>query len=112
MLHRATSEEEARRIFAQAEAALDTKSETPVGADVRASRTMRMLGGQYLRDSIERGKQPRTMERRESRLNVNILPTIGDLPVTKWRVDHSRRVMGKRLPTSISATTRPRTAQL
>ena len=44
---------------------------------------------------IERGKQPRTMEQRESRLNAHILPTIGDVPVTKWRVEHSRRVMEK-----------------
>lgn len=95
VLRRAASEEEARRIFAQAEAALDTESETPAGADVRASRTIRMLGEEYLRDSIERGKQPRTMEQRISRLNAHILPTIGDVPVTKWRVEHSRRVMGK-----------------
>ena len=47
-------------IFAQAEAALDTEQATPVGADVRASRTIRMLGEEYLKDSIERGKQPRT----------------------------------------------------
>lgn len=95
VLRRAASEEEARRIFAQAEAALDTESETPAGADVRASRTIRMLGEEYLRDSTERGMQPRTMEQRESRLNAHILPTIGDVPVTKWRVEHSRRVMAK-----------------
>jgi hypothetical protein len=86
VLRRAASEEEARKIFAQAEAALDTEQAMPVGADVRASRTIRMLGEEYLRDSIERGKQPRTMEGRESRLNAHILPTIGDVPVTKWRV--------------------------
>ena len=95
VLRRASSEEEARKIFAQAEAALDTESETPAGADIRASRTIRMLGEVYLADSIERGKQPRTMEGRESRLNAHILPTIGDVPVTKWRVEHSRRVMEK-----------------
>ncbi|HWJ65257.1 MAG TPA: hypothetical protein VNT31_01140 [Nocardioides sp.] len=95
VLRRAASEEEARRIFAQAEAALDTESETPVGADIRASRTIRMLGEEYLRDSIERGKQPRTMEQRESRLNAHINPTIGDVPVTKWRIEHSRLVMEK-----------------
>lgn len=72
MLRRAASEEEERRIFAQAEAAMDTESETPAGADVRASRTIRMLGEEYLRDSIERGKQPRTMEQRESLLNAHI----------------------------------------
>jgi hypothetical protein len=42
------------------------EKETPVGADVRAARTIRMLGEGYLKDSIERGKQPRTMEQRES----------------------------------------------
>lgn len=95
VLRRASSEEEARKIFAQAEAALDTESETPAGADIRASRTIRMLGEEYIADSIERGKHPRTMEGRESRLNAHILPTIGDVPVTKWRVEHSRRVMEK-----------------
>lgn len=95
VLRRAASEEEARRIFAQAEAALDFEQAMPVGADVRASRTIRMLGEEYLRDSIDRGKQPRTMEGRVSRLNAHILPTIGDVPVTKWRVEHSRRVMEK-----------------
>ncbi|MCW2767697.1 MAG: hypothetical protein JWO11_3656 [Nocardioides sp.] len=95
VLRRAASEEEARKIFAQAEAALDTEQATPVGADVRASRTIRMLGEEYLADSVERGKQPRTMEGRESRLNAHILPTIGDVPVTKWRVEHSRKVLEK-----------------
>jgi hypothetical protein len=95
VLRRASSEAEARRIFEQAEAALDTEPETPVGADVRATRTIRMLGEEYLKDSIERGKQPRTMEQRVSRLNAHILPTIGDAPVTKWRIEHSRKVMEK-----------------
>ena len=95
VLRRAATEAEARRIFAQAEAALDTESETPAGADVRPSRTIRMLGEEYLRDSLERGKQSRTMEQRESRLNAHINPTIGDVPVTKWRVEHSRKVMEK-----------------
>jgi hypothetical protein len=54
-----------------------------------------MLGEEYLKDSTERGKQPRTMEQRISRLNAHILPTIGDVPVTKWRVEHSRKVMEK-----------------
>ncbi|CAN5184759.1 hypothetical protein BH18ACT9_BH18ACT9_06650 [soil metagenome] len=102
VLRRANSEAEARKIFAQAEAALDTERETPAGADVRAARTIRMLGEEYLKDSIERGKQPRTMEQRESRLNAHILPTIGDGPVTKWRVEHSRRVMEKGAKTIFS----------
>lgn len=95
VLRRAASEDEARKIFAQAEAALDTEQPTPVGADVRASRTIRMLGEEYLKDSIERGKQPRTMEGRESRLNAHINPTIGDVPVANWRIEHSRLVMEK-----------------
>ena len=93
VLRRANTEAEARQIFAQAEAALDSEQAMPVGADVRATRTIRMLGEEYLKDSIERGKQPRTMEQRESRLNAHILPTIGDVPVSKWRIEHSRRVM-------------------
>jgi hypothetical protein len=60
VLRRANSEAEARKIFAQAEAALDTEKEAPARADVRASRTIRMLGEEYLKDSVERGKQPRT----------------------------------------------------
>ncbi len=102
VLRRAKSEEEARKIFTQAEAALDTEKVTPAGADVRAARTFRMLGEEYLRDSVERGKQPRTMEQRESRLNAHILPTIGDLAVAKWRVEHSRRVMEKGAKTIFS----------
>ena len=95
VLRRAGTEAEARAIFEQAEAALDTERDAPARADVRAGRTIRMLGQEYLRDSRERGKQPRTMEQRESRLNAHILPTIGDVPVTKWRVEHSRKVMEK-----------------
>lgn len=102
VLRRASTEEEARKIFAQAEAALDTEKETPVAADVRASRTIRMLGEEYLKDSIKRGKQPRTMEQRESRLNAHILPTIGEVPVSKWRLEHSRQVMEKGAKTLFS----------
>ncbi len=35
------------------------------------------------------------MEQRVSRLNAHILPTIGDVPVTKWRVEHSAKVLEK-----------------
>jgi len=42
------------------------------------------------------------MEQRESRLNAHILPTVGDVPVTKWRVEHSRRVMEKGAKTIFS----------
>jgi hypothetical protein len=79
--------------FRQAEAALDTEMEAPARADVRAGRTIRMLGEESFQDSIERGKQARTMEQRGSLLNAHILPTIGDVPVTKWRIEHSRKVM-------------------
>lgn len=103
VLRRASTEEEARKIFAQAEAALDTETEAPAPADVRASRTIRMLGEEYLKDSRERGKQPRTMEQRESRLRAHINPTIGDVPVAKWRVEHSRKVMEKGAKTLFSA---------
>jgi hypothetical protein len=102
VLRRASSEAEARKIFAQAEAALDTESEAPPRADVRAARTMRMLGERYLQDSVERGKQPRTMEQRESRLRAHILPAIGDVPVAKWRVEQSRKVMEKGAKTIFS----------
>lgn len=46
---------------------------------MRASPTIGMLGEEYLKDSIERGKQPRTMEQRESRLKAHIPLTIGDV---------------------------------
>src|SRR5680860_713132 len=95
VLRRANSEAEARKIFAQAEAALDTEKEAPARADVRAARTIGMLGEESLKASVERGKQPRTMEQRESKLNAHILPTIGEVPVAKWRVEHSRKVLAK-----------------
>lgn len=79
VLRRANSEAEARKIFTQADAALDTETEKPPGADVRAARTIRMLGEAYLKDSIERGTQLRTMEQRETRLNAHTLPSIGDV---------------------------------
>jgi hypothetical protein len=95
VLRRATSEAEARQIFTQAEAALDAEREGPARADVRASRTMKALGEAYLDDSRQRGKAPRTLQGRESRLNAHVHPTIGDVPVAKWRLEHSRRVMDK-----------------
>ena len=95
VLRRANTEAEARQIFTQAEAALDAELEAPAKKAVRTSRTIRALGEAYLADSLRRGKQPRTMEQRESKLNAHILPTIGDLPVSKWRVEHSHEVMEK-----------------
>jgi|GEM_PF-5554378 len=95
ILRRANAEEEERQIFARAEAALDTEKDTPADADVRASRSVEMLGNEYLKDSIERGNWPRTMEQRESRLNAHILPTIGGVLVAKWRIEPSHLVMEK-----------------
>lgn len=93
VLRRATSEREARQIFAQAESALDAEREGPARADVRVKRTISALGEAYLEDSRERGKAPRTLQGRESRLNAHILPAIGNVPVAKWRVEHNRQVM-------------------
>lgn len=74
VLRRANTEAEARQIFAQAEAALDAELEAPAKKAVRTSRTIRALGEAYLADSLRRGKQPRTLEQRESKLNAHILP--------------------------------------
>jgi hypothetical protein len=35
------------------------------------------------------------MEQRESRLNAHIVPMIGNVPIAKWRVEHSRKVLAK-----------------
>lgn len=72
VLRRANSEAEARKIFEQPEAALATERNAPARAGVRASRAIRMLGEEHLKDSIERGKQPRTMEQSESQLNAHM----------------------------------------
>src|SRR4051812_48252352 len=103
VLRRANNEAEARKIFAQAEAALDTQQSPPASAAVRAIRTIEALGARYIEDSQQRGKAPRTIQGRESRLNAHIIPTIGDVPVAKWRVEHSRRVMEKASTTIHSA---------
>lgn len=107
VLRRAACDEEARKIFKQAERALDTAQGIPVGADVRGSRTIRMLGEEYLEDCRKRGKQPRTMDGRRSRLDAHIVPTIGDVPVTTWRIQHSRAVMEKG-PATLHFPVRPR----
>jgi len=93
VLRRANSEAEARKIFAQAEAALDTEQAAPASAAVRATRTIDALGAEYIEDSKQRGKAPRTIQGRESRVNAHIVPAIGSVPVAKWRVEHSRKVM-------------------
>lgn len=103
VLRRAATEAEARQIFAQAEAALDTEQAAPASARVRATRTIGALAEKYLEDSRERGKAIRTIQGRESRINAHIIPAIGDVPVTKWRVEHSRRVMERASKTLHSA---------
>ncbi len=103
VLRRASTEAEARKIFEQAEAALDTARETPPPADVRAARTIEALGEAYIEDSRQRHKAPRTIQGRESRLNAHVIPTIGHVRVTKWRVDHSRQVMKHASHTVFSA---------
>jgi hypothetical protein len=102
VLRRASSEQEGRQLFAQAEAALDAERETPARADVRAAQTIEALAKAYLTDSEQRGKASRTIQGRESRLNAHIVPTIGHVPVTKWRVNHSRQVMEKGAKTIFS----------
>lgn len=47
-----------RATFGWAEAALETDAVTPVGADVRAARTIRMLGKEYLKDWLDRSIDP------------------------------------------------------
>ena len=103
MLRRAASEDEARKIFAQAEVALDTERATPTSAQEGATQTIAALGAKYVEDSVVRGKAVRTIEGRESRLNAHILPTIGEVPVAKWRIEHSRKVMEKASKTLHSA---------
>jgi hypothetical protein len=103
VLRRANNEAEARKIFAQAEAALNSEQALPASAPVRATRTIAALGVEYIEDSEQRGKAPRTIQGRESRLNAHIIPTIGDIPVSKWRVEHSRKVMERASTTIHSA---------
>lgn len=95
VLRRASTEDEARTIFDQAEAALDTEQAMPPSAPERAGRTIATLAAEYLKDSEQRGKAIRTIEGRESRVNAHIIPTIGDVLVSKWRLEHSRQVIEK-----------------
>jgi hypothetical protein len=81
----AVSEDEARALFARAEKALDALQPTPATQRVQRGWTIRALGEQYLTDSRARGKQDRTLEQRESRLNAHILPTIGGLRASRSR---------------------------
>ena len=103
VLRRAATEDEARQIFAQAEAALDTDRETPTSAREKATQTIAVLAEKYIEDSHLRGKAIRTIQNRESRLKAHILPTIGTVPVAKWRLEHSRKVMDRATRTVYSA---------
>ena len=89
----APTEDEARRIFAGVERALDARTTAPARARVQRERTVGALADLYLEDSRARGKAARTIEQRESRLRVHIRPVLGDVPVTQWRVTHSRQVI-------------------
>ncbi|MGH3496192.1 MAG: hypothetical protein ACRDP1_01840 [Nocardioidaceae bacterium] len=103
VLRRAATEDEARRIFAQAEKALDIDQPTPASAREQATQTIAALGEKHLEDSRLRGKAIRTIQNRESRLQAHIVPTIGDVPVAKWRIEQSRKVMEKASATLHSA---------
>ncbi|HVU74594.1 MAG TPA: hypothetical protein VHE83_16650 [Mycobacteriales bacterium] len=89
----ASTEDEARLIFSRVEAALDARSATPARARVLRERNGDALADLYLEDSRARGKAARTVEQRESRLRAHIRPVLGELPVTRWRVSHSRQVI-------------------
>lgn len=91
----APTEDEARRIFTAVERALDARATGPARARVQRERTGDALADLYLADSRARGKAARTVEQRESRLKVHIRPVLGDLPVSRWRVEHSRRVIAE-----------------
>lgn len=91
----APTEDEARRILSEVERALDARTTVPARARVQRAQTGDALADLYLEDSRARGKAARTIEQRESRLRVHIRPVIGDLPVNRWRIDHSRRVIAE-----------------
>ena len=93
VLRRANTEKDARKIFDLAEKALDNELSLPASAPERATRTIEALAAEYLADSEQRGKTVRTIQGRESRVNAHIIPAIGSIPVAKWRVEHSRKVM-------------------
>ena len=103
VLRRANTEAKARKIFAQAEEALDHEQAAPASAKVRATRTIEALAAEYIADSKRRGKAPRTIQGRESRVNAHVLPAIGHVPVAKWRVEHSQQVLDRASKTVHSA---------
>ncbi|GAA1545912.1 hypothetical protein [Brevibacterium picturae] len=94
-IRRASSEAEARVLFSAVEAALDTEQSIPAGAPEKTRRTIAALAQEYITDSEQRGRTVRTIQGRESRINAHILPAIGDVIVSKWRIEDSRRVMEK-----------------
>lgn len=106
MLRRAASEEAARKSFEHSERALGTEQATPTSAGVKATQTVAALGAKHLEDSQERGKAVRIIQGRESRLSAPTIPMIGDVPVSKWRIEHSRKVMAKASKTLDSPATR------
>lgn len=95
VLRRANDETEARKLFDQAEAGLNTEQALPVSATERATRTIAALADEHLADSEQRGRTIRTIQGRESKINAHIVPAIGGVLVAKWRVEHSRKVMEK-----------------
>lgn len=99
----ATTEAEARKLFDQVEHALDAHRAAPARARVQAERTIDALGKLYLAESRAEHKEDRTIEQRESRLNAHVLPAIGELQVSLWRVEHSREVMEHAYPTVTSS---------
>lgn len=89
----APRESDARALFRDVEKALDAMGSAPARAAIQRTRTGQALGELYLDDSRARQKAARTLEQRESRLRRHINPVIGELPVTQWRVVHSRKVL-------------------
>jgi integrase len=89
----ASSEDEARRIFAAVENALDGFTSPPATTTVSKGRTGDALADLYLADSRARGKAVRTVEQRESKLRSHIRPILGPVPVAQWRLTHSRKVI-------------------
>lgn len=87
------TEQEARNVLAAVEHALDGFAPVPAQARVQRERTGDTLAEAYLADSRERAKAARTIEQRESRLRRHICPVLGELPVSNWRLAHSRQVL-------------------
>ena len=89
----APTEAEARQIFQQVERALDAESAPPARASALRAQTGAALAELYVADSRARAKAFRTIEQRQSRLGRHILPVLGEVPVTHWRIAHSRQII-------------------